>query len=317
MRICLFIMGLAATFACWQDSVQGGGAKSDFFNGTDLTGWVGLGDYWSVKDGAIVGSAPKGLKFNTFLCSKKPYRDFELKFQVKLTGANPNSGVQIRSAVFNLETLAVMGPQCDMGQIYWGSLYGEHYGGMMKAAPKELVAKMLKPDDFNDYSIRCVGTRVTIKFNGETTVDGDFKMPAEGLIGWQLHSGGPMEVVFRKIEFTEIKTEKKKKAAVQVYPVTGTVTLNGKPLAGAAIAWHPVGSQTAPASGTTGNDGTFNLTTYQKNDGAAPGKYKVTISFPKDGKEMLPNFSDPAKTPLIAEVVKGDRNIFGFKIGVK
>lgn len=209
MQICRFGLGLAAVLVLWHASaVESGGGKSSFFNGTDLSGWLGLDGYWSVKDGAIVGSAPKGMKFNTFLCSKKKYRDFELTFQVKLTGSNPNSGVQIRSAIFDLEELAVMGPQCDMGQIYWGSLYGEHYGGMMKAAPKEIVAKVLKKVDFNDYHIRCVGNHVTIKLNGETTVDGDFKMPAEGLICWQLHSGPPMEVVFRKIEFNEITTKK-------------------------------------------------------------------------------------------------------------
>jgi hypothetical protein len=180
----------------------------DFFNGKDLTGWDGLMQYWSVKDGAIVGSAPEGLKFNTFLCSKRPYRNFELKFQVRLQGGTANSGVQIRSAVFDLQRFAVLGPQCDMGQIYWGSLYGEHFGGMMKQAPPETVKQVLKPDDFNDYSIRCVGNRVTIKLNGETTVDDEFKqMPDIGLIAFQLHAGKPMEVTFRKIEFTELRAK--------------------------------------------------------------------------------------------------------------
>src|SRR5215211_57587 len=69
-----------------------------FFSGKDLEGWEGLTEYWSAKDGAIVGSAPKGLKFNTFLCSKKKYADFELKFKVKMT-KGANSGVQIRSEI--------------------------------------------------------------------------------------------------------------------------------------------------------------------------------------------------------------------------
>lgn len=184
-----------------------------FFNGKDLTGWSGLKEFWSVKDGTLVGSthASGGLKFNTFLCSHKKYKDFELKFQVRLLGGKGNSGVQIRSAIFDLEHYAVGGPQCDIGDVYWGSLYGEHFtpdgvkeGGMMSAAPKEIVAKVLKKDDFNDYHIRCVGKHVTIKLNGETTVDGDFFMPAQGLIAWQLHAGPPMEVTFRNLEFNEI-----------------------------------------------------------------------------------------------------------------
>jgi hypothetical protein len=158
-----------------------------FFNGKNLDGWEGLEGYWQVKDGAIVGASAKKIPFNTFLCSKKKYGDFQLSFQVRLKGGQGNSGVQVRSEVFDKEKLAVKGPQCDMGQIYWGSLYGEHFGGMMRQAPT------------------ATGKHVTIKLNGETTVDEEFaKMPADGIIAWQLHAGGPMEVTFRNIKFKDL-----------------------------------------------------------------------------------------------------------------
>jgi hypothetical protein len=178
-----------------------------FFNGKDLDGWKFLEKFWTVKDGAIVGSTePAGIKFNTFLCSKQQYGDFELSFKVRLKGANANSGVQIRSEIFDKEKLAVKGPQCDMGQIYWGSLYGEHFGGMMQQADANLVKRVLRTQEFNDYSIRCVGKHVTIKLNGEATVDKAFeKMPDRGIIAFQIHGGGPMEVTFKDIVFKEIK----------------------------------------------------------------------------------------------------------------
>ncbi len=180
------------------------GDPKDFIN-SKLDGWEGLLDYWTYKDGALVGATPKGLKFNTFLCSKKRYGDFELSFQVRLKNGDGNSGVQIRSKIHNEKEFAVAGPQCDIGQIFWGSLYGEHFGGMMKQAPPDLIKKILKEKDFNDYYIKCVGDHVTIKLNGETTVDGDFpKMAKEGIIAWQLHAGGPMEVTFRKIQFKDL-----------------------------------------------------------------------------------------------------------------
>ena len=183
-------------------------SKPAFFNGKDTDGWEGLPQYWSVKDGALVGSTfPDGLRFNTFLCSKKKYQDFELQFQVRLIGKDwsGNSGVQIRSEIFDREHFAVRGPQCDMGEIYWGSLYGEHFGGMMQQSPKDVVNRVLKKDDFNDYFIRCVGKHVTIKLNGEVTVDNDFdKLPDEGIIAWQLHQGKPMEVTFKNIQFKEL-----------------------------------------------------------------------------------------------------------------
>ncbi len=210
MRFCTIVLALSISLISISKA-PGTDDKEAFFNGKDLTGWEGLKDYWSIQDGAIVGATPNGLKFNTFLCSKKKYKDFELTFQVKLSGKGwtGNSGVQIRSEVFKPEELAVKGPQCDMGDVFWGSLYGEHFGGMMKQAPAELVKKVLKADDFNDYSIKCVGKHVTIKLNGETTVDEDFeKLPDEGIIAWQLHTGNPMQVIFRKIEFKDLSERK-------------------------------------------------------------------------------------------------------------
>jgi hypothetical protein len=210
LMVCCLVGAVALLLGrpVWLSPCQADSPTDEFFNGKNLDGWQGLSDYWSVKDGAIVGATPKGLSFNTFLCSKKSYRDFELHFLVKLTGDGwtGNSGVQIRSAVFNLEHYAVRGPQCDMGDVYWGSLYGEHFGGMMKQASKELVNKVLKPGDFNDYFIKCAGKHVTIQLNGETTVDDDFpQMPEEGLIAWQLHAGKPMEVTFKDIQFKVLR----------------------------------------------------------------------------------------------------------------
>ena len=91
-------------------------SRSEFvplFNGKDLTGWEGLAHRWTLKDGAIVGSTPQdGLKFNSFLCSKNKYKDFELKFQVKLTGTGweGNSGVQIRSELKDKDQFVRVGP---------------------------------------------------------------------------------------------------------------------------------------------------------------------------------------------------------------
>jgi putative heme-binding domain-containing protein len=186
-------------------------ANAVFFNGKDLDGWEGLLKYWSVKDGAIVGHTPEDPRHNTFLCSKKSYRDFELTFKVRLKGAIGNSGVQFHSAVLDRQKFTVRGPQADIGQMFWGSLVGEQMAPLfIKMAPGPVVRKVLKPDDFNDYSIRCVGKHVTIKLNGRTTVDGDFpKLPRQGVIAWQLHAGfQSMEVTFKDIHFTNLSPAK-------------------------------------------------------------------------------------------------------------
>jgi hypothetical protein len=205
MRVRTIILGLAAALVSC-GSVGGGSGSNEFFNGKDLTGWEGLTTFWTVKDGAIVGTClPKALKFNTFLCTKKKYGDFELQCQIRLKNGAGNSGIQIRSEIFDKAGFRVKGPQADVGANYWGSLYGEEFGGMMKAAPADQVNKVLKKDGFNDYYVKCVGKHVTIRVNGVTTVDQEFaKMPAEGIIALQLHAPGPMEVTFRNIRFTDL-----------------------------------------------------------------------------------------------------------------
>jgi hypothetical protein len=170
--------------------------------------WEGLMDYWKIDGSTVTGTSPKeGLKSNTFLCSKKKYKDFEMKFQIRLSGGgDANSGVQIRSHVHDAKKFAVTGPQADIGAGWWGSLYGENFGGLMKKADEKAVNPTLKKDDFNDYSIKCVGKHVTITVNGVTTVDDDFaKMPEDGIIAFQLHvTKTPMEVTFKNIEFKEL-----------------------------------------------------------------------------------------------------------------
>jgi hypothetical protein len=206
MRYLIGLLALLAVMIVITGPAQSADGKSELFNGKDLEGWDGLiKDFWSVKDGAIIGTnGDKTVPFNTFLWTKKKYKDFEMKFQIRLKDGKGNSGVQIRSDILNPKQFSAKGPQCDIGQEYWGSLYGENFGGMMKAAPKDVVKKALKPADFNDYYIKCVGKHVTIKLNGETTVDDDFKMPEDGLIGLQLHGGHVMEVTFKNIEFKDL-----------------------------------------------------------------------------------------------------------------
>jgi hypothetical protein len=185
------------------------GDDKPFFDGRSLAGWRGQMQYWSVNNGAIVATSPgSGLRHNTFLCSERTYRDFELRFQVRLRDGAGNSGVQVRSTLIDPKTFDVRGPQCDIGAGYWGDLYGEHMGGIIRHAPKDKVQEAVKPADFNDYRVRCVGKRVTIAINGVTMIDDEFPtVPDEGIIAFQLHSGGPTEIVFRRIEFREFTTD--------------------------------------------------------------------------------------------------------------
>ncbi len=60
--------------------------------------------------------------------------------------------------------------------------------------------------------------------------------------------------------------------------VEGVVMLDGKPLPNAAITLLPDDAQGRPASGVSGTDGSFRLTTLSSGDGAMAGTYKVTVN---------------------------------------
>jgi len=62
------------------------------------------------------------------------------------------------------------------------------------------------------------------------------------------------------------------------YRVTGTVTLKGKPVAGAAVTFVPTGTEGEAASAISDSEGKYALTTWEAGDGARPGEYRVKIS---------------------------------------
>ena len=186
------------------------GAWSDLFNGRDLAGWRGRADLWRWDKGELVGStAPNGLeRFNSCLCSDRSYRDFEIEFEAKLQGTNPNSGLQIRSGTIDADNFVMAGPQVDIGGRLWGGLYGEQTGGIMQAADEAAVNRIIQPDDWHSVTVRCVGRHVTITVNGTITVDDEFPtIAAEGILGWQLHRGEAMTARFRNIRIRELSSE--------------------------------------------------------------------------------------------------------------
>lgn len=67
---------------------------------------------------------------------------------------------------------------------------------------------------------------------------------------------------------------------VAVYPVAGTLRVNGQPAANAMIAFHPRGTTDKRAPhpvAVTASDGTYRLTTSEPGDGAPAGEYAVPV----------------------------------------
>jgi len=113
---------------------------------------------------------------------------------------------------------------------------------------------------------------------------------------------------------------------VAVFPAKGQVTLAGKPLAGAIVTLHPKGTG-AEAHALSKPDGSFTLTTYETDDGAAAGEYAVSVvrrSSIKDGHEFVlgpnelpPQFSRAETSPLTIQIAEGSNDLPPIEIAAK
>ncbi len=203
------------------------------FNGKDLTDWKGLTDFWSVEDGAIVGTTTKKkTQGNTFLVWQgDDIADFELKLKVKFDGNN--SGVQYRSELLDAEKFVVKGYQADLHpkQDFFGMLYAEKWRGIVAKRGQKIEVgkdgkakvtgkvgdstKEFKAKEWNELTIICVGNRLIHKVNGITTVDitdDHPQAPAKGILALQLHAGQPMTVWFKDINLTRLSGKDAKDA---------------------------------------------------------------------------------------------------------
>src|SRR5580692_5318206 len=184
------------------------------FDGKTLSGWEGETEKtWRVEDGAIVGgSLETTVPRNEFLCTTKSYGDFELKAKFKLLGDKDkaNAGIQFRTKRISKHH-EVIGYQADVGQDYWGALYDESRRAKILAGPtKEVREKIVKYDDWNDYTIRCEGPRIRLWLNGTLTVDyaeQDEKIESTGIIGLQIHGGAKAKVYYKDITIVELSAK--------------------------------------------------------------------------------------------------------------
>lgn len=76
-------------------------------------------------------------------------------------------------------------------------------------------------------------------------------------------------------------------------PVSGTVTLDDKPLANATVMFVHENPGGRDAHGITNDQGAFTLTTQRPGDGAFPGSYKITVHY-SDPSQAPPSGATPA-----------------------
>ena len=106
-------------------------------------------------------------------------------------------------------------------------------------------------------------------------------------------------------------------ARAPVFPVHGQVRFKGQPTPGAFVVFHPLedaGDEPVRPTGLVAPDGSFLLTTYDKDDGAPPGEYAVTVEWRKlvtkgedaeAGPNLIPDrYGKTETTPLKVTVAE-------------
>jgi len=203
-----FLPTLLVTFAL---GLLAHAAPVSIFDGKSFDGWEGeTAKTWRIQDGAFVGgSLTEKVPHNEFLATKKNYANFDLHLQFKLIGTEGfiNGGVQFRS-VRVPNNFEMVGYQADLGDGYYGSLYDESRRKKTLVSPdKDLIEKILKKNEWNEYHIRCEGRHIQIWINGVQTVDytePDESLEQNGLIAVQIHGNGKAEAWYKDIVIEEL-----------------------------------------------------------------------------------------------------------------
>jgi len=182
------------------------------FDGKTFNGWEGDREFFRIEQGAIVaGSLNRPIPHNTFLATTKEYGDFELTLKAKLTGKGDNAGIQFRSRRIP-GSHEMIGYQADMGRSaeknIWTCLYDESRRRCFLAEPdQDELAKVFCADDWNEFTIQCVGRHVQIWLNGYHAIDytePNRDIEQRGMIGVQIHGGAPSEAWYKDITIKEL-----------------------------------------------------------------------------------------------------------------
>ncbi len=193
------------------------------FDGKTFDGWEPNDDeamaHFRIEDGVIVGgSLEAALADNHFIRTVRDYQDFELrlKYKVSPTDDSYNGGIQLRSHRSTLpgQGCEMVGYQADILIRRIGGLYDEKrrsdFLGMELGLPENY-----RPDEWNEFIIRCEGPRVRLWLNGVQTTDhiepytdrpleGFGTVGQTGRIALQIHKGTPCEIRYKDIFLEEL-----------------------------------------------------------------------------------------------------------------
>ena len=226
------------------DSLDSKSDYVSIFDGKTLNGWEGDSIHWRAENGEIIGEiTPDNLiKTNTFLIWQggKP-ADFELTCEFKITKSG-NSGINYRSVMVDNVPHALKGYQADIDGAgnYTGQNYEERgrttlaYRGQITTIPaptgtlhdgvknnawtaaqvtgslgsSDSLKTLIKSEDWNTCHLVVKGNHLQHYINdvlmSDVTDNDTENGKSEGMIGVQVHVGGPMKVEYRNIMLKQL-----------------------------------------------------------------------------------------------------------------
>lgn len=127
------------------------------------------------------------------------------------------------------------------------------------------------------------------------------------------------------LTFASCTTESER---VPVHPVRGKLFVDGEPAEGAIVVFHTTASsrpKTTNPHGRVQADGSFQLTTYESEDGAPAGDYVITVFWPAPpkspvdhpdmGPDRLKNrYTNPDTSEIQVTVHEGKNSLDPFRL---
>jgi hypothetical protein len=173
------------------------------FNGKDLSGWEIYGtEKWYVEKGNLICESGPDKQYG-YLGTTREFKNFELTLEFKQE-SNGNSGIFFHCSI---DGTKISGWQAEVApkNLHTGGIY-ESYGRGWLIKPDSAKEKYLKEADWNEMKVKAIGGEVTTWLNGQLMISlKDEKIgSSQGKIALQIHSGGGVKVLWRKIRVVEL-----------------------------------------------------------------------------------------------------------------
>ncbi len=228
-------------FACLFAFMTSGASAQNWeplFNGKNLKGWKKLNGNaeYKIEDGTIIGISKMNTP-NTFLATKKTYKDFILEFEFKIDDGL-NSGVQLRSeSKKSYQNGRVHGYQFEIdpsSRAWCGGIYDEARRNWLYPLTLNVPAKKaFKNNQWNKARIEAIGNSIRTWVNNIPCANIWDDMTPEGFIALQVHAIGNKKdegktVCWRNIRICTEDVEKystpAEKAAPEVNLIVNTIS---------------------------------------------------------------------------------------------